>query len=121
MTKRGWVLFSAMAVIWGVPYFLIRVAVKELDPAVVVFGRTSLAAAVLLVLARRSGAIRPALRRWKLVLAFATMEMAIPWILLATAEQHLASGLTALIMQAANRRPHLVVGITRDVLHQKID
>ncbi len=98
MTKRGWVLFAAMAVIWGIPYFLIRVAVKEFEPPVVVFGRTSLSAAVLLVLAGRSGAIRPALRRWRPVLAFAIVEMAIPWILLTTAEQHLPSGLTALII-----------------------
>ena len=98
MTKRGWVLFAAMAVIWGIPYFLIRVAVKQLDPAVVVFGRTSLAAAVLVVLAHRSGAIRPALQRWRPVLMFAIIEMAIPWILLTTAEEHLSSGLTALII-----------------------
>jgi drug/metabolite transporter (DMT)-like permease len=98
VTKRGWVLFAAMAMIWGIPYFLIRVAVKQLEPAVVVFGRTSLAAVVLLVVARRSGAIRPALRRWRPVLIFALMEMAIPWILLTTAEEHLASGLTALIV-----------------------
>jgi drug/metabolite transporter (DMT)-like permease len=89
-----------MAFIWGIPYFLIRVAVKQIDPAVVVFGRTSLAAAVLLVLANRAGAIRPALRRWRPVLLFAIIEMAIPWILLATAEEHLASGLTAMILAA---------------------
>jgi drug/metabolite transporter (DMT)-like permease len=100
VTKRGWVLFTAMAFIWGVPYFLIRVAVKQLDPAVVVFGRTGLAAAVLMVLAGRQGAIRPALRRWRPVLIFAVLEMAIPWILLATAEEHLTSGLTALIIAA---------------------
>jgi drug/metabolite transporter (DMT)-like permease len=98
VTKRGWVLFTAMAVIWGVPYFLIRVAVKEFDPPVVVLGRTALSAAVLLVLAGRKGAIRPALRRWRPVLIFAVVEMAIPWILLTTAEEHLASGLTALII-----------------------
>ena len=98
MTKRGWLLFSAMAMIWGIPYLLIRVAVKQLEPPVVVFGRTSLAAVVLLVLAGRAGAIRPALRRWRPVVIFGVMEMAIPWILLTTAEQHLASGLTALIV-----------------------
>jgi drug/metabolite transporter (DMT)-like permease len=98
VTKRGWVLFSAMAFIWGIPYFLIRVAVKQLDPAVIVFGRSSLAAAVLLVLANRAGAIRPALRRWRPVMLFAVIEMAIPWILLTTAEEHLSSGLTALII-----------------------
>lgn len=98
MTKRGWLLFGAMAVIWGIPYFLIRVAVKELEPPVVVFGRTSLAAIVLLAMAARTGGIRAALRRWRPVLAFAIIEMAIPWILLTTAERHLASGLTALIV-----------------------
>jgi drug/metabolite transporter (DMT)-like permease len=98
VTRRGWVLFAAMAVIWGIPYFMIRVAVKELEPPVVVFGRTSLAAVVLVVLAARAGAIRPALQRWRPVLAFAVIEMAIPWILLTTAETHLASGLTALIV-----------------------
>ena len=98
MTKRGWVLFVAMSFIWGIPYLLIRVAVRQLEPAMVVFGRTSIAATVLLALAQRSDAIRPALRRWRPVLAFAILEMAIPWILLASAEQHLASGLTGLLI-----------------------
>jgi len=98
VTKRGWVLFAAMGFIWGIPYFLIRVAVKQLEPPVIVLGRTMLAAAVLLVLAKRAGAIGPALRRWRPVLVFAIVEMAIPWILLTTAEQHLASGMTALII-----------------------
>ncbi|MEO6126460.1 MAG: EamA family transporter [Ilumatobacteraceae bacterium] len=98
MTKRGWLLFAAMAGIWGIPYFLIRVAVDQLQPSVVVFGRTVIAAAILVPLAARSGALRPALRRWKPVLAFALIEMAVPWILLTTAEQHLASGLAALII-----------------------
>jgi drug/metabolite transporter (DMT)-like permease len=100
VTKRGWVLFTAMAFIWGVPYFFIRVAVKQLEPSVVVLGRTSLSAIVLLVLAGRAGAIRPALRRWRPVLMFALIEMAVPWILLTTAEKNLASGLTALIISS---------------------
>ncbi len=64
-----------MAFIWGVPYFFIRVAVKQLEPAVVVFGRTSLSAIVLLVLASRAGAIRPELRRQRPVMIFAVIEM----------------------------------------------
>lgn len=100
MSKRGWVLFWAMALIWGMPYFFISVAVDELEPAVVVFGRTSLAAIVLLVLAARSGGVRPALREWRWVTTFAILEMAIPWILLTTAEQHIASGLAALIISS---------------------
>src|SRR5215218_3924361 len=98
MTRRGWMLFAAMSVIWGVPYFFIRVAVDELAPAVIVFGRTSIAAVALFAVARRAGAIEAALRRWRPVLAFAIIEMAIPWILLTHAEEHLASGLAALII-----------------------
>jgi drug/metabolite transporter (DMT)-like permease len=100
VTKRGWVLFWAMGLIWGVPYFFIRVAVEALEPAVVVFGRTSLAAVVLLALANRSGGIGPALQHWKPVAVFAILEMAVPWILLTTAEQHIASGLAALIISS---------------------
>ena len=43
VTRTGWVLFAAMSVIWGVPYFFIRVAVEEMEPSVVVFGRTVIA------------------------------------------------------------------------------
>ena len=51
MTRRAWLLFAAMCVIWGIPYLLIKVAVGELDPAVVVFGRSALGAVLLLPLA----------------------------------------------------------------------
>jgi drug/metabolite transporter (DMT)-like permease len=98
VSKRGWLLFAAMGVIWGVPYFFIRVAAKQLSPPVVVFGRSSLAAAVLLVVAHRRDMIRPVLARWRPVLAFAVLEMAVPWVLLTDAEQHLPSGLTALLV-----------------------
>ncbi len=100
VTRRGWVLFWVMALIWGVPYFFIRVAVDELEPALVVFGRTSLAAVVLLFLANRSDGLRPALQHWRPIAAFAILEMAIPWILLTTAEQHITSGLAALIISS---------------------
>jgi drug/metabolite transporter (DMT)-like permease len=91
-------LFTAMGVIWGTPYLLIKVAVKHLEPAVIVFARTSVAAIFVLVLAVRSNAVRPALRHWRMVLAFAAIEMAGPWFLLTNAEKRLPSGLTGLIV-----------------------
>jgi hypothetical protein len=45
MTRRGWVLFAALGLIWGVPYLFLRIAVRELDPVVVAFGRTTIASA----------------------------------------------------------------------------
>ena len=98
MTRRGWLLFAVMGVIWGLPYLFIKVAVAHLAPAVIVFGRTSLAAVVLLALAGRSGAIVPAVRHWKPVLAFAAIEMAGPWLLLTNAEKRLPSGLTGMLV-----------------------
>lgn len=55
MSGRGWVLFGAMGVLWGIPYLLIKVAVEGVSVPVLVFARTAIAAAVLLPLALRSG------------------------------------------------------------------
>jgi drug/metabolite transporter (DMT)-like permease len=98
ITRRGWALFGAMGLIWGVPYLLIKVAVDDLHPTVVVFGRTSLAVVVLVPIAASRGALRPALLHWRPVLAFAALELAGPWFLLTDAERHLPSGLTGLLV-----------------------
>lgn len=98
MSRRGWVLFSAMAVLWGIPYLLIAIAVETYAPAAVVAGRTVLGAALLLPIAWKHGALRPALARWPWVLAFAGIEMAGPFMLLSTAEQTLPSGITGLLV-----------------------
>jgi drug/metabolite transporter (DMT)-like permease len=98
VTRRGWLLFAAMSVIWGIPYLLIKIAVRDLEPATIVAGRTFLAALVLVPLAAGRGAIRPVLRRWKPLLAFTVLEMAIPWLLLTNAEKRLPSGLTGLLV-----------------------
>jgi drug/metabolite transporter (DMT)-like permease len=100
MTRRGLLLFGAMCVIWGVPYLFIKIAVRDLSPATLVFGRTSLAALMLLPLAGRRGSLRPLLPRWAPVLAFAVVEIAVPWWLLAKAETRLSSSLTALLIAA---------------------
>ena len=45
MSRRGWLLFASMCVIWGVPYLLIKVAVRDVSPASLVFLRTAIGAA----------------------------------------------------------------------------
>lgn len=97
-SRRGWVLFGCMALLWGVPYLFISVAVQSYSPAAVVAGRTLIAALILLPFALRSGALRPALRKWPWVLAFGAIEMAGPFVLLSHAELTLPSGLTGLLV-----------------------
>lgn len=98
MSRRALLLFAVMCVIWGVPYLFIRIAVAGVTPATLVFGRTAIAAAVLLPLALLRVDLRPVLARWRWVVAFAIVEVGIPWVLLGSAEQTLASSLAGLLV-----------------------
>ena len=100
MSKRGWMLFVSMCVLWGIPYLLIKVAVSDLSPAALVLARTAIAALLLLPIAAARGELRPVFRYWAPLLAFATIEIAIPWLLLGVAEQRISSSLTALLIAA---------------------
>jgi drug/metabolite transporter (DMT)-like permease len=92
------VLFALMSVIWGIPYLFIRVAVAEITPATLVLGRTAIASAILLPIALVRVDLRPILARWRWVVAFSAIEIAIPWVMLGSAEQHLSSSLAGLLI-----------------------
>ena len=100
MSRRGWLLFWALCVIWGIPYLLIKVAVAEISPSALVFLRTLLGAAVLLPLARSRGELGSLLPRWRPIVAFTLVEIGLPWLLLSDAERHLASSLAGLLIAA---------------------
>jgi len=100
VTRRGWALFAAMAVIWGIPYLLIKIAVGELTPASLVLLRTALGAALLLPVAAARGWLAPLFPYWRWVLAYTVVEVSLPWFLLADAERRLSSSLTGLMIAA---------------------
>ena len=79
MTRRGLALFGAMCVIWGIPYLLIRVAVRDLSPATLVLARTGIAGLLLVPIAVARDELRPLVRHWVPLLAFAGVEIASPW------------------------------------------
>jgi drug/metabolite transporter (DMT)-like permease len=89
-----------MALLWGIPYLLIKVAVGELSPVTLVFLRTGIAALLLVPLAAARGSLRPLLPHWKAVLAYTVVEVTVPWLLLSNAERHLTSSLTGLLIAA---------------------
>lgn len=97
-SARAWILFAAMAVLWGIPYLFIKQSVESYSPAAMVAGRTLIGALLLLPFALRQGALRPALAKWRWVLAFAALEMGAAFLLLGHAEQTLPSGLTGLLV-----------------------
>lgn len=98
MTGQAWVLFAAMSMIWGLPYLFIKIAVDEVNPATLVFARTALALLLLVPVAWRAGALRPALRAWPIAAVFAVLEMGIPWLLLGHAELRISSALAGLLL-----------------------
>jgi len=100
MTRRGWLLFALMSVIWGIPYLFIKIALEGVSAPFLVLARTGIGAAILLPIAWRRGMIRPALRSWRPLLAFAVLEIGGPWLLLNDAEQHISSSLAGLLIAA---------------------
>jgi hypothetical protein len=48
MRARAWAAFCAKSVVWGLPYFCIKIAVDELSPAFVAWSLSVLAVAILL-------------------------------------------------------------------------
>jgi drug/metabolite transporter (DMT)-like permease len=100
LSRRGWVLFALMGLIWGIPYLLIKVAVAELPPPTLVFGRTLLGAAILLPLAVSRGDLGGLRGHWAWVLAYTLIEVALPWLLLSDAERRLSSSLSGLMVAA---------------------
>lgn len=100
MSRRGWLLFIALCVIWGIPYLLIRVAVRELPPPALIFLRTAPAALLLAPLALHRGELRPLLARWRWVVIYTVVEIAVPWLLLAHAELRISSSLAGLFVGA---------------------
>ena len=98
MSRRGLYLFLAIGLAWGVPYFFLAVAGKEFSTPTVIFSRVTIGALILVPLAIKRGALKPALKAWPWVLAFAAIEMIGPWFLLTEAERHVPSGLAGLMI-----------------------
>lgn len=98
MSKRGWILFLSLGLLWGMPYLLIRIAVGEIDPLVVAGSRTVLGSLLLLPLALKRNALAPAFRQWKWLLAFTLIEISLPWWMLGHAETRLNSSTAGLLI-----------------------
>lgn len=87
-----------MSVVWGVPYLLIKVAVRDIGPAELVFIRTALGALLLLPIALYRKELRASMRPWLPLLAYTVVEVGVPWLLLSHAEQQVDSSLTGLVI-----------------------
>ncbi|HVN99706.1 MAG TPA: DMT family transporter [Steroidobacteraceae bacterium] len=98
MSPRAWIAFAALGVIWGVPYFFIKLAVQELSPWVVAWGRITLAALVMLPLAWRRGALHALGAHKGPIIAFGLIEFAIPFSAISIGERWIDSSVTGILI-----------------------
>lgn len=100
MSWRAGLAFVALGIIWGVPYFFIKLAVQELSPFVVAWARITLAALILLPIAWRRGALRPLRSHKPAVVVFGMVEFAVPFVAIAIGERWIDSSLTGILIAA---------------------
>jgi drug/metabolite transporter (DMT)-like permease len=101
MSRKAWIVFTAVSVIWGVPYLFIRIAVRHgFTPLSLAWGRIALGALVLLVLAWRAGSLPQLKGRWRWLAAYAIAEVTIPFPAIAFGETRISSSLAAIIVAA---------------------
>jgi drug/metabolite transporter (DMT)-like permease len=99
-------LLAALAAIWGGSYLLIKYALDGFSPAMVVFGRTALGAAVLYTVIRAQGgdaraALGDVRRRPGTALLLGALAIAAPFLLISFGELEVPSGLTAVLIAPA--------------------
>lgn len=109
MSPRHAGLLTALAAIWGGSYLLIKYALEDFSAPAVVWGRTAIAAVVLLAALRITGgpaAPRGAIadirsRPWTALL-LTTLAVALPFMLITLGELEVPSGLTAVLISPAS-------------------
>ncbi|MDP9795809.1 drug/metabolite transporter (DMT)-like permease [Catenuloplanes nepalensis] len=98
MNRRAWILFLAVSLLWGMPYLLIKVAIEDLSPLAVVFGRLAIAALVLLPLAAARGTLRALRGRVPIIAMIALVHIVGPFLLITYGEVHISSSMTGLLI-----------------------
>ena len=101
MGRRDWTLLLILGAVWGSSYLLIKIGLRDFSPAMVVFGRVTLGAAVLLPIAARRGALAGMRPLWPVLLVVALVQIAGPFALISAGEQHLSSALAGVLIASA--------------------
>jgi drug/metabolite transporter (DMT)-like permease len=117
MSRRGWVLFATLGVIWGIPYLLIRIAVRDIAPPTLVFFRTAPAGLAFLPLVLNKQMLSALARHWRAVVVYTVSEVSIPWLLLSRAEQRIPSSLAGLLVATVPLVAISISWLTRSERH----
>jgi drug/metabolite transporter (DMT)-like permease len=99
MSRRAWALFLGVSFLWGIPYFLIKVAVDDgVPPVFLAWVRVALGAVLLSLVCWRLGLFEQLCGRWRLLAVYALVEIVVPFPLIAAGEQEVSSSLAAILV-----------------------
>ena len=98
VSGRAWAAFAALGIIWGLPYFFIKLSVQELAPVVVAFGRVILATAIVLPIAWHRGALKSLGKHKSAIFAFALAEFVVPFSVISYGERWIDSSVTGILI-----------------------
>ncbi len=101
MTRRDLGLLLLLSAIWGSSFLFIKLGVDELEPSVVVLGRTVVGVLVLLPLLAGRGGLGVLRGHLGTIVARGALNNALPFWLLGFANTRIDSGLSAVIQAAA--------------------
>ena len=119
MSVRTWLAFVTLGITWGVPYLFIKIAVQELSPFDVAWGRITFAALILLPIAWRRGALRALAAHKTAIFFFALIEFAIPFSTVSTGERWIPSSVTAILIATV---PLTIAVVSRFFgIHERLD
>ena len=102
-----------MGVIWGIPYLLIKVADGGVSVPVLVCTRVALGSLLLLPAAVRGGHLAALKGHFRWLAAFTAFEIVGPFALLSSAERHLPSSTSGLLVAAVPIFSALLAWLTR--------
>ena len=98
MSTRNWLTFAALGLIWGLPYFLIKIVVQEVHPFMLAWARLAIAALILLPIAWQRGALRGLMAHSGALFAFAVLEFVIPFSAISFGERWISSSTTGILI-----------------------
>jgi len=99
MSRRASIFFACVAVLWGIPYLFIEIAIEGgASPLLVGWGRVAIGAAILLPIAWRLDYLEGLRSKTKPLVAFAIVECALPWWLIPLGQQEVSSSLAAILI-----------------------
>src|SRR5690349_8913636 len=102
MSATDWALLLLLSALWGGSFYFVKIAVMEIPPMTLVFGRVAIAAIALLIITRAMGSGMPRdARTWRDLLVMAAFNNVLPFIFFFWGQIHIQVGLASIFNATA--------------------